>query len=534
MNDKLILSIYYGEHDSCVTFANQNEVLLHLEAERYFRIKHMRLNPSQMDKMIIVGLNFLGATAQNIDEIFLSKWGWYNDYSLDYVKIQGKNFLPSLTSHHLCHIGTILASNFDETLVICADGGSEDGTTKVYLKKPDKVLFLDDLGNTILTGRFYGTITQIVIDPNFDNAHVQCPGKLMGLAALGSYSQEFYELITKNREILNHLYIHGCSHLNKMFGISENYEKVWLDKKRLDLAFTAQKIWIDEFLQKISEFKHLSSNICLSGGCALNVILNSKLAETGWFKNVYISPISGDGGQSLGAILYHYPNLKCNYPFLGRNFGEFEENPDQLPIIIKDLSEGKIVAWYQGQSAIGARALGHRSFLGIANSVEMRKKLSEHVKGREPYRPVACIMTEEFLPNFTREQTLSPFMTFAPKVYPDIKKNLPAIVHFNGRSRIQTLNKASNPLLHKILTKIGEKTGYPVLMNSSFNIAGEPIVDTPYDALKTFKKSLADVLYINGSRMINFAIIFVTMLNALLFGLDDTPCLFVATIPNFV
>jgi carbamoyltransferase len=266
------------------------------------------------------------------------------------------------------------------------------------------------------------------------------------------------------------------------------------------LAYTAQKVWVDEFLQIISKYKHLSENVSLVGGCALNVSLNSAIAKSGWFKNVYVSPVSGDSGQSLGAILFQFPNIKCDYPYLGCGFGSLKNNANLISQVTKDLLKNKIVAWYQGRSEIGARALGHRSFLGIPNPIEMKIKLSEQVKGREPYRPVAAILTEEFLPRFTSELTPSPYMTFAPTVKNKIKENLPAVVHYDDTSRIQTIKKSDNPILHDILTEIGKITGYPVLMNSSFNVGGEPIVYTPKDALNTFKNSATDVLYINGQR----------------------------------
>lgn len=499
MSNKLILSVYYGYHDSCITFANRQEILLHLEAERYFRKKHIRVTPEQMEELVDVGLKYLNQSIDDVDEVLLSKFGGY-DFSLDEVYLLGRSFTPKLTSHHLSHIGTILPSNLDHTLVICADGWSENGATKFYLKKLDGVEYLADFSDTILTGRFYGTITQIIVEPNFDNAHIESPGKTMGLAASGSFSQRFHDLIMKNRELLILMYTNGCSRLNEIFGISNNFKEIWKDKGRRDLAFTAQKIWIDEFVQKIGEFRHLSENICLSGGCALNVILNSELVRRKWFKNVYLSPISGDNGQSLGAILYHHPEIKCSYPYLGRGFGEIVESKDLVDKVVKDLLENKIVAWYQGRGEVGARALGHRSFLGLPSSVEMRIKLSEKVKDREPYRPISAILTKEFLPQLTDELTLSPYMTFAPQVRDNIKKDLLAIVHNDATSRIQTLSPDDNKVLYQILEEVGRKTGYPVLMNSSFNTAGEPMVDTPEEARSTFDNCEAEVLYLNGQR----------------------------------
>lgn len=508
-------------HDSCITFADDRQILLHLEAERVFRHKHMMLHPTQMDELIRVGLKYLNKTIDDVETVLLAKFN--NKYRLKNFSLLGKSFNPIMTSHHINHVGTILPLKLKDSLVICADGGSEDGFTSIHLLKKNKLFFITDIKDKILNGRFYGNLTQIIIDPHYVRAHDFCPGKTMGLAALGSFSQELNDLILRHTDEMFMTY-ENPQPLNKIFGISMDYTRVWEDKRRRDLAFTAQKLWIDRFLEKISEYKDLSQNLTLVGGCALNVVLNSKTAKTGWFKNVYTSPVSGDPGQSLGAIFANNMQIKCSYPFVGRSFGDIEENDALIDIVTKDLLDHKIVAWFQGASGIGARALGHRSLLGLPDSVEMRVKLSERVKRREPYRPVAAILTEEFLPKFTDELTLSPYMTFAPRVKDEIKKNLPAIVHFDGTSRIQTLNKKVNPVLHKILAKIGEKTGYPVLMNSSLNIAGEPIADAPNDAMNTFRKSLADVLYINEQR---FACILFVLLSLIFefLSLSDSFCL---------
>ncbi len=494
---KLILSIFFGKHDSCVTFANNQEILLHLEAERIFRKKHMLTTPIQMDELIAIGLKYLGKTIEDVETVLLATFG--NMFQVNNFRLRGKRFDPIMTSHHINHVGTILPAEFKNSLVICADGGSEDGYASLYLKNQNKLYFLTKITDKMLNGRFYGDLTQIIIDPDYIKANDFYPGKTMGLAALGSFSSELHDLVLTHKDemCLNYL---NPQPLNNIFGISINYNKVWQDRRRCDLAFTAQKMWIEGFLEKISEYKHLADDICIVGGCALNVVLNSAVAEKGWFKNVYVSPTSGDTGQSLGAILSNNSHIKCSYPFLGRGFGEIEDRKTLIDQVAKDLLEHKIVAWYQGRSEIGARALGHRSFLGLPDSIEMRIKLSEQVKGREPYRPVAAILTEEFLPKFTSDTVPSPYMTFAPKVKDEIKKNLPAIVHFNGTSRMQTLKKEDNTVLYEILDNIGKETGYPVLMNSSFNIKGEPIVDTPEDAMNTFQKSKTDVLYINGKR----------------------------------
>lgn len=505
-NGKFILSIFFGVHDSCVTFSSKEEISLHLEAERIFRKKHLKLDEKKMIKLIQIGLEYLSLNINFFDTFIMAKDD-YENLKFDYFKkidsqkisIFNHSFKPILVGHHLSHIGSIIPSNFGKTLIVCADGGSEDGTTKFYLKEKNQIKLLADFDNEIITGKFYGTITQMIIHPGLFKSHVTYPGKLMGLAGLGIKEKKYHLLLQKNKEEINKLHFrkNKINDLRKIFNITNEYDTPWLDTNRKNLAFTAQKYWEDTFLSFIKKYSNRAENICLTGGCALNVNLNSRIMESGLFKNIYISPISSDCGQSLGAILYCFPNIKVDYPFLGRGFGNIKTVPDQ---VIQDLLDHKIIAWYQGRSEVGPRSLGHRSFIGLPDSVAMKKRLSEEVKKREPYRPVSPIVLKEDVNNFFNFQGNSPFMTFAPKAKPITKKIATAIVHYDGTSRIQTILKKENPILHKILTELKNREKAPILMNSSFNIAGEPIVDTPEDALKSFKKSNADVLYINGER----------------------------------
>ncbi len=493
-----MLSIYFGFHDSCITISDKKEILLHLEAERIFRKKHIRLNKGQMIKLIKIGLDYININIEQVDKIYLAKWN--NQFGEGIIEILGKIFNPIMTSHHENHIGACLDHKLKDAIIFCADGGSEDGSTKVYFKKQKKISLIDDLDSSPLTGKFYGTITQMIINPEFGRAHDTYPGKTMGLASTGNFDKKIYSLIDKNKKEINKLHINGCNHLLKKFNLTKDYSSPWLDKKRRDLAFNAQLYWENKFFEKVKKYRKYSKNLILVGGCAYNVLLNSKIVESSIFSRIIISPVSGDCGQSIGAILYHNPQIKCNYPFLGRSFGEIDLKEEIIESVVNDLLNHKIIAWFQGRSEIGPRALGHRSFLGLPDSISMRNKLSIKVKRREPYRPVASIIAEEFLQEFFETKNNSPYMNFSPKAKEITKKIAPAIVHYDNTSRIQTLSAQQNKVIYKILLRIMKETGAPILMNTSFNTNGEPIVDTPKDAFKSFQKSKADVLYLNGRR----------------------------------
>ena len=493
-NNGLILSISFCYHDSCITIANNKEILIHLEAERFFREKHKRFNNiEEVEKLVSIALNEINKTIEDVKEVLVTEWqNLYNNKAV----ILGKEFDVILTNHHENHIGVVL-NKFEKSVIFISDGGSEEGTTKVYYKDKDKIWLAEDLNNSSATGQFYGTMTQLVLEPDFNIAHTSAVGKFMGLSSLGKYDDKIMNIILKNEKELNRLYVDGCKHLLKLFNLKDYYEKPWEDKNKQNIAYTAHQYFINKNIEKIKKHNIFSKNICLSGGCALNISLNSKLLDDHIYENVYTSPISTDGGQSLGAILYRYPHIKAQYPFLGRG----KEVPFKITEeLINDLLENKVIAWFQGRSEIGARALGHRSFIGVPYSIDMRIKISEKIKRREPYRPVAAIvLKEEFYKYFEKEYN-SPYMTFCAKAKEITKLEAPAVVHFDGTTRVQTITKENNPYLYEILMKLKERGKIPILMNTSFNTAEEPIVDTIEDAIKTFKISRADELYINGEK----------------------------------
>lgn len=493
------LSVYFGHHDSGVALCDDTQVLLHLEAERHFRRKHMRATADEMRELIHVGLTHLDMSINRFDTLYVASWN--NQFPVGTVTIEGKRFQPILTGHHRNHIGTALLRPDESAVVVCADGGSEDGTTKVYLTHGGETTMLEDLDSTIMTGRFYGTITQMIVDPHFGRAHETSPGKTMGLAGTGVYDPELARRITEHEALLNRLHFNGCDPLRERFGISASYDRHWEDPRRRDLAATAQKHWEDAFYARIVAHAHRAHTLAMVGGCAYNTPLNTRLAASRAYRDTRISPVSGDCGQPVGAIMADRPSLRCAYPFLGRGFGEID--PDENDVVrqaVGDLLDGKILAWYQGRSEVGPRALGHRSFLGLPTSEKLRERLSVTIKKREPYRPVAPIIPAEDAQEWFDITVASPYMTFSPRARTKTRQRAPAIVHADGTSRLQTLARETNPVLHRILRAVGDATGVPILMNTSFNIDGMPIADTKDDAFEMFARSGADALYVNGVR----------------------------------
>ena len=495
---KFSLSLFFGYHDSSVTIADDSQILLHLEAERFFREKHCRIMDLQkMDTLAGGALEYVGGRIEDVEQLYLAKLG--NPLPEGPLEIGGRTFDPIITTHHQNHIATVLHHGMGRTLIVVADGGSEDGSTSVYLHDSDgSVKMVENLDHTAANGKFYGSLTMLIIDPDFFRAHGWYSGKTMGLSAHGRYDERYAELLAEYTPKMLWGNVLDVAATRKAFGISDDYAKPWLDASRRDLAHTGQAYWEQTFLKELEKHSHLADNIVMVGGCALNVLLNAKLVDSGLFKNAFVGPASGDCGQSMGAILHHERNVSYSGPYLGRGFGEVDRYPEQL---VPDLLSGKIVAWYQGRAEIGPRALGHRSFLGLPFPASHLDRMNQ-LKGREPYRPVAPMIAAEFLEGFFCTKQPSPYMSFAPRARDITIEKAPAIVHADGTSRVQTLSAEDNPILHRALVEVGQETGVPILMNTSFNVAGEAIVDTPEDAMRNFKASQADVLYINGKRIV--------------------------------
>lgn len=497
-NNALTVSVYYGIHDSCATFADHRRVLLHLEAERVTRRKHVCLNIEGMEQLILTGLSYIGSDVESIETLLVAR---LNDPLQSQKRsVGGRVFEVVSTNHHENHIGTILPALPGKALIVCADGGSEDGTTRLYLKSNDgQIQLLEDLDHTPLTGRFYGTLTQLVINADFMKAYAHYPGKTMGLAAYGHDDIALRAWISEHWRWFDVYYANppDLTPLRTALGIIPDYSEPWKDRRRCDVARNGQQLWIEWFLDKLAPYSQVCRTIALTGGCALNVVLNSAIAESGLFDNVVVGPASSDSGQSLGALLWRDRSLAATGPFLGRGGTSLDSCPTQLVV---DLLAGCLVGWFEGRSEIGPRALGHRSILALPFPHQQRDRLNK-IKGREPYRPVAPMIRLHDLDRLFATRTQSPYMSFAPRALSTTQNLAPAIVHHDGTSRLQTITPNTHPALHAALDALDSAIGVPVLCNTSFNFDGEPMVDTPDDARRSFNNSGLDVLYIDGERL---------------------------------
>jgi carbamoyltransferase len=285
-------------------------------------------------------------------------------------------------------------------------------------------------------------------------------------------------------------------------------------------------------LAKYASERTGQSHLCISGGVALNSVANYKVLRSGIFKDIFINPAASDTGIPLGAALYGYHTIlgrprtySVISPYLGPSYSEdriigaidayrdsmfdrqgLEEfsmiDREALGLAVGMLANNKIVACFHGRSEMGPRALGNRSILMSPLFAENKAMLNSEVKHREAFRPFAPAVLQEFAQEFFEIDRPSPYMLFVPTVREEKRNSIPAVTHVDGTGRLQTVDKVSNPHFYSLLQEFHRKTGVPVLLNTSFNVANEPVVESPEDAIRCFLRTGIDALLIGNHLLV--------------------------------
>ena len=439
----------------------------------------------------------------------------------------GSDFKFHYLDHHVCHAASaFFASPFDSAAIFTVDGVGES-TTVLYARgegKRIKVLERIHLPHSL--GQFYSAITNFL---GFDMLQGD-EYKVMGLAAFGEpeYAGFFQKSVVMpdgpGRFKLDISYIDHQMARNNLY--TEKIQQV-LGKSRLpqeevlhrheNIAASAQKALEETALRLVRYLKEKTGerNLCLAGGVALNSVMNGRIVREAGFDNVFIQPAAHDGGCSLGAALYVYHNILkhprkwvMEHAYWGPGFSSadcsaaMEGKPvtarkltdaEMTVTVAKLLSEGSLIAWFQGRMEWGPRALGNRSFLADPRTANMQEVINRKIKLREPFRPFAPSMLEEDAAPIIGCSKPSPYMLLVFPVNHGWEKRIPAVVHVDGTARPQTISRRVNPRYWSLVNEFKSLTGIPAVLNTSFNIQ-EPIVCTPEDALKTFINSGVDYL----------------------------------------
>ena len=454
------------------------------------------------------------------------------------------------TEHHQSHAASaFFPSPFEEAAILTIDGVGEWATTTVGQGRGNEVEIIKELKFPHSLGLLYSAFTAYCGFRINSGEY-----KLMGLAPYGDpkYVDLIYDHLVDVKEDgslkLNLEYFHFLrglrmtnSKFDQLFGGPRRQPETPVEQRHMDVASSIQVVTEHIMLRLARHARELTGqrNLCMAGGVALNCVANGKILREKIFDHIWVQPAAGDAGGSLGAALAVWHMNKENPQprtvskpdamqgsFLGPAFPEDEieavlkshnaiyrklDRSALLDEVVELLGDEKIVGWFQGRMEFGPRALGHRSILGDPRSPKMQSILNLKVKFRESFRPFAPAVLLEHAPKFFELDGDSPYMLMVAPVQPEqrlpvdasrqglerlkqLRSNLPAITHVDYSARVQTVTADQNPIFHAILKRFEEQTGCPVLVNTSFNVRGEPVVCSPDDAYRCFVNTEMDYL----------------------------------------
>lgn len=417
--------------------------------------------------------------------------------------------------HHLAHAWSAFAlSGFEEALVVVLDGRGARQATTLYHAAGERMEAVKTFNWPNSLGAFYEAFTDLL---GFERHNDEW--KVMGLAAYGEPDHDLSDLlrITPGGYGIDASVVCGrrwadISRLEQRFGPRRDPEALTEDDR--NLAASVQAATEAALFAVIEEGVRLTGclNVCLAGGVALNSKANGRLLASELVRDVFVQPAATDDGTAVGAAIAAHAELGVPVPgyrltdvYLGPEFDDPEpvlrtykihaaRVPDVERLTARLLADGAIVGWFQGRMEFGPRALGGRSILADARRPEMKDRVNECVKFREGWRPFAPSCLEEAAGDYFECCGEAPFMTLTFDVRPRRRAHIPAVTHADGTARVQTVSREASPRYWRLISEFAGLTGVPVIMNTSFNLRGEPIVCTPKDAIRTFYSSGLDFL----------------------------------------
>lgn len=526
---------YVHDHNVCIM--QDGKVLQYLQLERFSRRKYdNRLDlfleqlieqkgidcPEDFDLVCVndfVGnafisqngrLRFEADRMQNLsfDSVKANAYYQYDGWN-------GKELNAFLCQHEIAHICSNLPfyGEFkDNSLLISIDGGSSLGNYSAFLFKDGKISHIEnnwtDLG--FASKLFNDNSLSFRMLNAKPGEHCSVPGKLMGFASWGNYDKKIEDWLVKHNYFKEYWKKEDSilNSINQEFGIVAKYDTH--DPFMQNIAATMQRIFENAILQKISllQKRFHCDYLYYGGGCALNIVTNTKIIESGMFKDVFIAPCCNDSGLSIGAAAFMEmqkgSKIQIHNPYLcnaGLDNTDYEISDNEIAATAEFLLKRKIVGVCNGSAEIGPRALGNRSLIALADSKELARKMSMEVKKREWYRPIAPIMLKENAEkvSFQRPNCLAKFMLMDFTIKPEFQRQMEGVVHSNQTARIQTIETENdNKFMYRLLKYLNDKHGVIALINTSFNAQGEPIVHTPQQAMESAKRMCIDGLVLNG------------------------------------
>ena len=562
MNKKYILGIACGYHDSSAALILDGVVIGAMEEERFTGIKHDSTFPTNAINWLYKDNNITGndisvvtfyenpkLKLERIEES-TKRGGLINFFKrksiIDSNKEQAKeieskiyeitnpNIILAYGDHHLSHIAySYYTSPFERATILSVDGVGEWETTVLAFAEGKNITKLQNIKFPHSLGMVYSAMTAFLgFKPN------EGEYKVMGLAPYGNsetYLTKFKQLYTLTEdggfEINMNYFTYDYSNnsmfnekLAELFELPNRLPEDELTQQHKDLAATIQHQYEFLFFRLLNKMFAIraTNNLCLSGGCAYNGTANGKILKNTGYKQLWIPPAPSDAGSAIGCALNYYythnesavrvPNTN---PYLGtfntndeieaelKNYEnevwyEFKNHSQIVRTISREITNGNVIGWYEGRMEFGSRALGNRSIFANPRDPQMKARVNKVIKKREGFRPFAPIVKEEDRLKYFDYKPLVPYMNQVVQVKEEHIKNLPAITHIDGSARIQTLNFKQHRRVYSLLRQLEEDNGYPIVLNTSFNVKDKTIVNTPKDAIDTFLDCDMDTLVLNN------------------------------------
>ncbi|MCS3662057.1 carbamoyltransferase family protein [Salinibacter ruber] len=536
-------------HDSSACITRDGELLHAVAEERISRDKHDSGFPTHA---IQACLDQTGISPDEVDHVCLSWPSPAQEYKADLQGMMrgrmpfepvegflslfrltdstgGKQFYEQqigpvssfrYTGHHRSHaISAYAYSGFDEATIVVFDGRGAWESTSIWKGENGQLRRVEVIPWPNSLGLLYAEFTAYLGFRRYNDEW-----KVMGLAPYGEPGVDlspFFELTDEGYEVAGRQLLENKGDaIPAEYGVRAREHGEPLDDWHRNVAHALQEACTDGMKQVVETAvrKTGCSNVCMAGGVALNSKANGVIATTNFVDDIFIQPAAADDGAALGAALAPYLDLDGGLPistmrdpYLGDGFSDkdieetlssyqlsYQSVEDPAVEAAERLADGQIVGWFQGRMEFGPRALGNRSILGDPSSESTKDRINKAVKFRESWRPFAPSILEEYAGEYLANIEHSPFMILTDQATEKGSQKMPAAIHVDGSTRPQTVEKDVNPRYWRLIDQFRQRTGVPVVLNTSFNLRGEPIVRTPTDAVRTFFSSGMDTLVIGG------------------------------------
>ena len=557
-----ILGISCGYHDSAAALIRDGKVLGACEEERFTGIKHDSSFPTNtinwlyeefnVDGREITDVVFYDNPHLKLDRIEKStKRGPKSEkeHRLEIIKRNEDKIkeveqqILDIThpyvdieygDHHLSHVAySYYTSPFQKASILSVDGVGEWETTSLYYGEGNKLFPLQSINFPHSLGMLYSAFTAFLgFKPN------EGEYKVMGLAPYGNhekYLKKFQKLYKTTKDggfeldMKYFTYDWSDDHmfnekLSSLLELPNRFPEEELTQDHKDLAATLQQQYEFLLFRLIDKLyvSRSTNSLCLSGGCAYNGTANGKILEKSLYKQLWIPAAPSDAGSAIGCALEFFyrrnpnsPRIDNTHPYLGPSYskeqiestleemkdvvyGVYKIDSELIPIISKQIVEGNVIGWFEGKMEFGARALGNRSILANPCDPQMKARVNRVIKKREGFRPFAPMVKLEEQTRYFHYDKVVPYMNQVVKVKEEHQKYLPAITHVDGSARIQSVSNNHHRRMYKLLTQLQEDNGYPMVLNTSFNLKDQTMVLDPKTAIETFLDCEMDTLVLGN------------------------------------